>query len=79
MYSSHVRRNPTQLWVSDVWAGACLPTRWLEDLHAATWEFQAEAGDDIWAIRASLSTSSPESAWSDPNPNTSNTDGIHGR
>lgn len=39
-------------------------TRWFEDLHAATWEFQAEVGDDIWAIRACLSSSSPESAWS---------------
>lgn len=45
----------------DVWES--LRSRWLEDLHTTTWEFQAEGrgggGGDIWAIRASLSSYSP--------------------
>lgn len=65
------------LWLLGRRAG--LLSRWSEDLHATTWESQAEVGDDIWAIRASSSSSSPGSAWSNPQPSTSNTDGIHGR
>lgn len=52
---------------------AGLPSCWLEDLHTAAREFQAEEDDDIWADRASLSSSLAESAWSNPKPNTSKT------